>query len=477
MSVYKRKEESLKGEHRNYNEYIKRARYFHGMLMTEGDFEVEQIYLNEKRKLLNQTLHGWGVVCGLKVKPTTTAGPNIIVEPGLALDCHGNEILVCEEQTIDLSAKVCTSTQVQEQANPCVDPQIEVPESPTLYVMIKYKDRITDQVSVYAPGGSCEEKVCNYSRTQEGYCIEVWDSLNNNYLPPPVTPESGEVCKDPFPCPDINCCPDQHYILLATISCGSRKDRLFGKLVATSDGSEIRYWVERTLSKVCIIKTNPDADEDIITVTDKYAFETVGPINIAEESAIWTLDWTKLKNLEVVGNPVGTLQGREPVVVTYHITAKDDGAADGVLKVPITKLDCDTDVSLDLTGEPLKSTIRIGTTDVERGKTISEAMIRNLEQRKYVATFPWFARLSGLMGEELPWSGDLSAYCTAEEVLQAPDRITMQVARVREDIRKEMDSKIVALEKKNANAIKKIETEYEKKLTDMDKAIKGLTKK
>jgi hypothetical protein len=438
MSVYKRKEESLKGEHRNYNEYIKRARYFHGMLMTEGDFEVEQIYLNEKRKLLNQTLHGWGVVCGLKVKPTTTAGPNIIVEPGLALDCHGNEILVCEEQTIDLSAKVCTSTQVQEQANPCVDPQIEVPESPTLYVMIKYKDRITDQVSVYAPGGSCEEKVCNYSRTQEGYCIEVWDSLNNNYLPPPVTPESGEVCKDPF---------------------------------------QIRYWVERTLSKVCIIKTNPDADEDIITVTDKYAFETVGPINIAEESAIWTLDWTKLKNLEVVGNPVGTLQGREPVVVTYHITAKDDGAADGVLKVPITKLDCDTDVSLDLTGEPLKSTIRIGTTDVERGKTISEAMIRNLEQRKYVATFPWFARLSGLMGEELPWSGDLSAYCTAEEVLQAPDRITMQVARVREDIRKEMDSKIVALEKKNANAIKKIETEYEKKLTDMDKAIKGLTKK
>jgi uncharacterized short protein YbdD (DUF466 family) len=198
MGGYKIKEASSGDKHCDYNNYIKRARYFHGMLMTDRDFKEEQLYHNRKRKLLNQMLHGWGVVCGLKVKPTTTAGPNIVVEPGLALDCHGNEILVCEEQTIDLSAKVCSSTQVQEQANPCVDPLIGVPEYPTLYVMIKYKERITDPVPVYAPGGSCEEKVCDYSRTQEGYCIEVWDSLNNNYLPPPVTPESGEVCKDPF---------------------------------------------------------------------------------------------------------------------------------------------------------------------------------------------------------------------------------------------------------------------------------------
>jgi hypothetical protein len=468
MGGYTKIKEANSGDkHSDYNDF-KRARYFNGMLMTKGDFDVEQIYHSRKRKLLNQTLHGWGVVCGLKVKPTTTPGPNIIIEPGLALDCHGNEILVCEEQTIDLSAKVCTPTRAEQPVD-CGD--IQKGEQPPLYVMIKYKESIWDPVQVYAPGGSCEEKVCDYSRTQEGYCIEVWDSLPAGYSPPPVTPKTDETaCMDPFPCPDINRCPDQHYILLATISCGSRKDSLFGKLVAASDGSEIRYRVERTLkNKVCI------QGNDEIEVNDRYAFETVEPINIAEESAIWTLDWTKLNNLEVVGNPE-TLQGREPEV-TYYITANAAVAADGVLKVPITKLDCDTGVSLDLTGEPLKSTIRIGTTDVERGKTISEAMIRNLEQRKYVATFPWFARMSGLMREELPWSGDLSAHCTAEGVLQAPVRIAMQVARVREDMRKEMDSKIVELEKKNADAIEKIETKYNKKLTNMANTINGLTAK
>ncbi len=53
----------------DYNSY-KRTRYFHGMLLTERDFQEEQIYHQEKRRLLNRMLHGWGVVCGLGVKPT-----------------------------------------------------------------------------------------------------------------------------------------------------------------------------------------------------------------------------------------------------------------------------------------------------------------------------------------------------------------------------------------------------------------------
>ena len=457
-------EASSGDKHCDYNDF-KRARYFHGMLMTDRDFKEEQLYHNRKRKLLNQMLHGWGVVCGLKVKTTTPAGPNIIVEPGLALDCNGNEILVCEEQTINPCVKPPSHTELQ--AGPCEESLIAGREFTTLYVMIKYKERITDPVPVYAPGGSCEEKVCDYSRTQEGYCIEVLDSLPDNYMQPPEPLESGEVCKDPFPCPDINCCPDPHYILLATISCGPRKD-VFGKRVKNVNGSEIRYWIERTLSRVCI------RDQDEIVVTDRYAFETVGPIGIDEGNAKWTLDWTKLKNLEIVGTPVEKLQGREPVV-TYNIKAKADGDA-GVLKVPIT-LTCDGYTWTIKEESILKSTIRIGTTDVERGSTIFEAMIRNLEKRKYVATFPWFARMSGLMREELPWSGDLSVYCTAEGVLQTPVGIAMQVARVREDMRKEMDSKMVELEKKNAYAIKKVETEYRKKLADMANTIKGLTAK
>jgi hypothetical protein len=326
--------------------------------------------------------------------------------------------------------------------------------------MIKYDDCITDQVSVYAPGGSCEEKVCNYSRTQEGYCIEVWDSLPAGYSPPPVTPKSDETaCKDPFPCPDINCCPDSHYILLATISCGSRKD-VFGKRVKENgEGPEIRYRVERTLeNKVCI------QGNDKIKVTDRYAFETVGPININEGNANWTLVWNKLKNLEVVDTPVEQLQGREPEV-TYNIKATAADAADGVLKVPIT-LKCDEYTWTITEGSIIKSTIRIGTTDVKRGKTISEAMIRNFELRKYVPTFSWFAWLLAEIGEGLPWSGDLSAFCTAENLIVTRADVMREVAKVKEDLRKETEARI-----------KKIETDYRKKFVEMDKTIKGMTTK
>ncbi len=101
MSVYKRKEESLKDKHCDYNNF-KRARYFHGMLMTDRDFSEEQLYHNEKRKLLNRMLHGWGVVCGLKVKPTDQPSSKIIIEPGLALDCAGNEIFLREPYELDV---------------------------------------------------------------------------------------------------------------------------------------------------------------------------------------------------------------------------------------------------------------------------------------------------------------------------------------------------------------------------------------
>lgn len=475
MGGYKIKEASSGDKHCDYNN-IKRARYFHGMLMTDRDFREEQIYLNEKRKLLNQMLHGWGVVCGLKVKTTTPAGPNVIVEPGLALDCRGNEILVCEEQTIDPCVKPPSHTELQ--AGLCDESLIAGREFTTLYVMIKYKERITDPVPVYAPGGSCEEKVRDYSRTQEGYCIEVWDSLPAGYRPPPVTPESGEVCKDPFPCPDINCCPDPHYILLATISCGQRFDGTFGRRVSKVDGSaKIRYWVERTLeNKVCIEKSS-SRDPDIIVVKGSYEFDPEESIDY--DTIKWEIKWDGLPLPDGVNvTKQSTLEQDKKFLVEYTIAADMTakiGTAD--IEVPVESLKYNRSVgsrteviTWDKSELPvLKSPIEIGTTDVKRGKTISEAMIRNLEQRKYVATFPWFARMSGLMRERLPWSGDLSAYCTVERVLQAPDRIAMQVARVREDMRKEMDSKMVELEKKNADAIKKIEKAIKK--------LEGMTKK
>lgn len=70
---------------------LKRLRFFTGQVLTADSFELEQQYFREKLKRHNRTLHGFGIVSGLKV---TAHSGQLIVEPGLALDCEGNELLI-----------------------------------------------------------------------------------------------------------------------------------------------------------------------------------------------------------------------------------------------------------------------------------------------------------------------------------------------------------------------------------------------
>jgi hypothetical protein len=72
-----------------------RNNFFTGKLLTERDLKGEQTYFIDKARLHNLSLHGWGVVCGLKVKPHPWCPDlRIIVGPGLAIDACGREIQV-----------------------------------------------------------------------------------------------------------------------------------------------------------------------------------------------------------------------------------------------------------------------------------------------------------------------------------------------------------------------------------------------
>jgi hypothetical protein len=71
---------------------FERNRYFYGKLLTVNDFEVEQKYVNDKRRLLNRFLYGSGVVCGLNVVRVDDA--TVSVEMGMALDFSGREIVI-----------------------------------------------------------------------------------------------------------------------------------------------------------------------------------------------------------------------------------------------------------------------------------------------------------------------------------------------------------------------------------------------
>lgn len=85
----------------------RRNAYYDGKLLLARDFEDEQAYHMAKRQLLNATLHGTGTVCGLKVVEHTSASCQdefAVLEPGVALDCCGQEIIVPKKVAIPVGA-------------------------------------------------------------------------------------------------------------------------------------------------------------------------------------------------------------------------------------------------------------------------------------------------------------------------------------------------------------------------------------
>jgi hypothetical protein len=77
--------------------------YFDGKLLLARDFEDEQVYHIAKQQLLNATLHGTGTACGLKVvehPAEDCRAAFALLQPGLALDCCGREIIVPKKVAI-----------------------------------------------------------------------------------------------------------------------------------------------------------------------------------------------------------------------------------------------------------------------------------------------------------------------------------------------------------------------------------------
>lgn len=69
-----------------------RNRYFYGKLLSVDDFETEQKYNNNKRRMINRFVLGTGVVCGMNV--VVVDDSTVSVEKGLALDFSGREIVI-----------------------------------------------------------------------------------------------------------------------------------------------------------------------------------------------------------------------------------------------------------------------------------------------------------------------------------------------------------------------------------------------
>ena len=79
---------------------FERNQYYYGKLLTYQDLVSEQKYLNDKRRLQNRFLHGAGVVSGLAVVGLDDR--TLSVEPGVALDAAGREIVLEDPRVLML---------------------------------------------------------------------------------------------------------------------------------------------------------------------------------------------------------------------------------------------------------------------------------------------------------------------------------------------------------------------------------------
>ena len=128
---------------------FERLRYFTGQMLTAESFKIEQQYFREKSKLHNRSLHGFGIISGLKV--IVDAG-QIVVEPGLALDCEGNELVIAAAQSIVAPLKSDNWT--------------------SAYVNLSYAEENTDPVPA-VPEPLTSDSLAQASTITEGFAIVV----------------------------------------------------------------------------------------------------------------------------------------------------------------------------------------------------------------------------------------------------------------------------------------------------------------
>lgn len=134
---------------------FERSRYFYGKLLTVDDFETEQKYMNDKRRMVNRFLHGSGVVCGMNV--VRVDDRTISVEMGLALDFAGREIVV--------DAPIIRKLDMIDGYDDSIG------EDGYLYLCIEYAENETEPVHSITGSGARGTGDVEYNKYAEGYRV------------------------------------------------------------------------------------------------------------------------------------------------------------------------------------------------------------------------------------------------------------------------------------------------------------------
>ena len=134
---------------------FERNRYYAGKMLTSSDFLAEQIYNNNKRRFINQTVVGSGILCGCSVFWLDDL--SVLVESGAAIDSMGREIVIENSVVKKLSAISGFEGLRTNQAVLC----------------LRYQER--DVHAVYTVNRQENESEYEYNRVAEGYELFLMD--------------------------------------------------------------------------------------------------------------------------------------------------------------------------------------------------------------------------------------------------------------------------------------------------------------
>lgn len=164
---------------------LERPRFYCGQLLTDRDLTGLVDWTLDKVRL-GRFRHGRGVVCGLDVRcdPDPKRHTHVIVGPGYAVSCCGDDIVVCEETGFDLG-EAC-----RKQLEPCTELRKPYPRGGEqakeergegndlvpeqlipVDLFIDYAERLEDPQTAFGRSACREVDVCEPGRTREGFCL------------------------------------------------------------------------------------------------------------------------------------------------------------------------------------------------------------------------------------------------------------------------------------------------------------------
>lgn len=193
-----------------------RPKFFAGQLLTEGDLQQLSDYVVAKNRLHARHLFGSGVACGLEVTCYPCGGGKVIVDPGYALDCCGNDIVISCPQELDIIQMIRDLRRKQHGGADCGDPcasattaqtalasqrppssgvysptsattKVSAPDCYKYCLYVNYCEQPSDPVSPYVTGDPCGSQTCENTRVREGFRFVL-------RCPDPTEPEPA-ICK------------------------------------------------------------------------------------------------------------------------------------------------------------------------------------------------------------------------------------------------------------------------------------------